>query len=164
MIKQSQEDLSARPFVFEKLISSFYILFCKFFYNINVLLLLILNFYNFLFGESQIIFIYHSTPAYYTYQEHNFSISFSKTKGHARTSFCDWFIIDLKHRIHIQPTHLRFRSCCHLLVSWAEDLLDESKDIKFLETADESTKFRNKPIAYSYGNIFSIKVYHLEAL
>lgn len=49
MIKQSQEDLSARPFVFEKLINFFYILLCKFFYNINVLLLLILSFYNFFF-------------------------------------------------------------------------------------------------------------------
>lgn len=78
--------------------------------------------------------------------------------------FCDWITVDLKHRIHIQPTRSRFLSSCHLLVSWAEDLLHESKDTKLSETADESTKFRNKPIAYCYGNIFSIKIYHLEAL
>ena len=47
----------------------------------------------------------------------NFSINFSKTKGHALKSFWSCSIVGLKYRTHVQPTRSRFSSFCHLLVA-----------------------------------------------
>lgn len=39
------------------------------------------------------------------------------SKSNALKFLWNCFIIDLKHRMHIQSTHSRFRSACHLLVN-----------------------------------------------
>lgn len=68
------------------------------------------------FLRMEIVIKTSKTRNYYT--KNNFSITFSGTKDYACKSPWDYFIINLRHQMHIRSTHLRFYSSCHLFVSY----------------------------------------------